>query len=374
MIQLTEVLMSDKVLSLKVAARYAARPMKEEKVKALLMKLRKGSGTGLKGAELEQVLLYLGGWRIEETKVWVPEGGRYVPKDEPKTYSNSHPGNVKTTWDSYKDDEVQRLPDAESQKVSARVYMDVGEIRELPNGWTGFDFRGFRVDRGMTVTSPEGKSWEKGEDLEQFRNGYPSNSGLLKWVTTETSFLKQVSEKLDLPTFEKEREDAKRNNAPRTRNNTGTCPACFNNVKLVPKAKKGSDKSLPGMTLHGYKRPGLGYLHSNCFGELWPPFELSSEGTFACADSLEKTKRGYEEHLGRLRKGGITSIITAPGSKPYVKEEMGPKEWDKVLNSEIDTTERIIHSIESDIVRLRRHGNAWKLEPLPMEGEEIKLR
>lgn len=127
------------------------------------------------------------------------------------------------------------------------------------------------------------------------------------------------------------------------------------------------------MTLHGYKRPGIGYIHSNCFGEEWPPFELSSEGTFAYADNLEDHKKYLDTRLDKL-KGGEAITFTPLSGKPQVKAEMNPREWEKALSLEIHTTEQAISTLKMDVTRLRRHGHSWKLEPLPVEGGEIKTR
>lgn len=51
--------------------------------------------------------------------------------------------------------------------------------------------------------------------------------------------------------------------------NLGTCPACFNEQCL----KDGK------MVLHGYRRPGFGWIEGKCFGVEWRPYEVSNEGT-----------------------------------------------------------------------------------------------
>lgn len=61
----------------------------------------------------------------------------------------------------------------------------------------------------------------------------------------------------------------------RTLDNTGTCPACFVNVKLTQ-----GKIMRHGWTATGGGSYGAGAWHSGyCFGWRWPPFEVSPEGT-----------------------------------------------------------------------------------------------
>jgi len=47
--------------------------------------------------------------------------------------------------------------------------------------------------------------------------------------------------------------------------NTGTCPCCFGSYKLKPGRRE------LRMTLHGYRRPGCGYVVGNCPGINFAP-------------------------------------------------------------------------------------------------------
>jgi hypothetical protein len=71
----------------------------------------------------------------------------------------------------------------------------------------------------------------------------------------------------------KGRENAIPSGYVRTRENTGTCPVCFRNIKLTDDQK---------MVHHGYERPGHGYIVGDCFTvKTYLPYELSAEGTKA---------------------------------------------------------------------------------------------
>lgn len=354
-------------LTLRVAARFAARPLKPEKMTELLMKLRKGSATSLKGVELVQVLNHLGDWIIDEHHVLVSDAGPYA-KDEKQLYFNAHPGNVKSQWDNAKAHEVKHLPDPTHLKLYEKVYMDVSPIEPLardPNQ-TSFTYRGWQVRLGVRVISPEHKTWEKPISVDQFLMDYPSNNGLMKWLRTETSFLDQINAKLGTSSYEAEKAQSK---APTlTRSNTGTCPCCFRNIKLTPRTKKGRDKSMPGMVVHGYKRPGNGSIHSNCFGEDWPPFEFSKEGTLAWMEKLEEALTRNKAVLHNLESGKTTRIFDI-NRKEFV--QLGDPSWDRFFDLEVSGVKDTIESIGMELSRSRRYSSAWKPQPLPEEGREV---
>jgi hypothetical protein len=143
------------------------------------------------------------------------------------------------------------------------------------------------------------------------------------------------------------------------------CPACFGMFKLTPKTKHGSDKSMPGMVLHGYKRPGTGYIDGNCFGQDWPPFELSPEGTKAWLKKLEVTEKNHKDYVARLKAGDIDTFGDRRDvRKTWRKQEMDPREWEKLLRDRTAEAERTLGMIEVECNRLRRAIASWKPEPL----------
>lgn len=71
----------------------------------------------------------------------------------------------------------------------------------------------------------------------------------------------------------------------------GTCPICFNTQ--VVKGAKGKES----MVLHGYTRPGYGYIEGNCPGYHKVAFERSPEAT---KDFIVSLKNGLVELNNRL--------------------------------------------------------------------------
>jgi hypothetical protein len=96
----------------------------------------------------------------------------------------------------------------------------------------------------------------------------------------------------------------------------GTCPVCDRIQKLNLKVGLGhrhrsKQKEHPLMVLHGYKRPGDGWIYGDCFGVGYPPYELSTEGCEAWATKLKT------EYIPR-KKESIAHIKTLKSVKGYV--------------------------------------------------------
>lgn len=152
--------------------------------------------------------------------------------------------------------------------------------------------------------------------------------------------------------------------------NTGTCPACFGNFKLTASTRRGKDKTMPGMVLHGYKRPGVGYIQGNCFGQDWPPFELSKEGTDVLIASLKGMKERTEDQLKSLRSGEIDTLNDERGSfrgPPQVvkRDEADPQLWARVLERAISKVEAELRYAEGLLKELQKAVQGWKPAPLP---------
>lgn len=357
---------------MRVAERYAAkRPMKPEKLQELMLKLRKGAGTSLKMEVLDQVFASLGGWGIEDMLYLDPK----AYNDENRSYyTNAHAGNVKSTWDDAKAHEVPRLPRNEQLGESDKhrsFFMNIGEIEPSKHnpGETGFFYQEWRVSEGTRVRAPNGATFETGTSLRGFLDNYPSNMWsfdkirFTDWLKKSTPFYDQINERLGLESYEVERQKAK--TPPRTRANTGTCPCCDGNFKLVPHTRHGKDKDMPGMILHGYRRPGTGNIYGNCFGQDWPPYELSPEGTIAWAKKIEGLKERVETFLAKLEKREETTLVFGAGLV-YKKDEMTPHAWERKYDELVADTRGSIKRMQEDLTRLRRAIADWEPRPLPV--------
>lgn len=334
--------------------------MEPEKLQILLLKLRKGAEGALRMPELVEVLDTLGGFTFENILVLKQGHGELGRGDKPNRYYNTRQDVAKIDWQKAKDHEVRTLPSQGQLKPYESYYMDVSDLEEAHGQWV-FSARVWQAVHGVKVTASNGKSFETPKAWDMFLRDYPQNNGLLKWLKSETDYLDRINAKLGMESYEAERA----NKPPRTRENTGTCPACFGNFKLVPRTKKGKDKSMPGMVLHGYKRPGTGYVHGNCHGQDWPPFELSPEGTVAFIGTLKYIKENNELFLKRLKSDEVTELMDYNG-RPVSRDAVKPFEWLNRLNDKIHQVEREISMLESDISTLKHKVDTWKPEPLPV--------
>ena len=350
--------------------RTAARPMKESAILALMAKMRKRQGT-FRGQELKQVLEYLG-WTVSEKVAW-RHLRAYAGKDadDPDTYSAADLRHVEAVRDDYLAHQVDELPDPTTLKLNDRVYLDVGPVTEREGSYGktySFTYQGWQVATDVVLTGPGGHTWTAPMSLATWMAEYP-NGPCLKWLYGETPFLQQVSDRLGLPTYEAEKADRTR---ARTRDNTGTCPVCFRNQKMTPGSLHGSDRTRPGMVLHGYMRPGLGYVVGNCFGQGWPPFELSSEGTVAWVARLHDHVHAVEVSIANLESGKVEVLIDR--EKPVKKVDVPEHEWNRILHARLDKLRYELKSTERAIDELDKQIKSWTLAPLPGTKQKLSFR
>lgn len=323
----------NRLLTRRVASRYLEAA---DDMEAMLLKLRKGVTTPIESiGKLKKVLDHLGGWNVEPFvgAVHVQYVGRGVgtPEEMAELYASDLKYEVKSLPTSPRLDEIY-IMDLEAPRPEYPA-----SLKHVINCqvWVGA--------AGFKITSPEGKTFEalpsKGAWSKPFINGdvrklpklgpKPSSKYIghryVDWLLRETRFKQQVLEALGM--------DEHKKAVPRTEANTGSCPACFRNVKL-----KWSGSS-PTMVNHGFKRPGWGYQMGNCMGVGFPPFELSPRGTQHLVETLEKHR---------------TELENDPNPK-------APR-----------TIARTIEWISSDILRLEKLIADWKEEPLPDAGVEIR--
>lgn len=123
------------------------------------------------------------------------------------------------------------------------------------------------------------------------------------------------------------------------------------------------------MTLHGYKRPGVGYIEGNCFGQDWPPFELSSEGTVAFAHQLEKLLDRNTAYLARLESGEVTTL--ANGLTLLHKDQMDPREWERAYASKVKEEKARVKDQKDTLDSMKGKVTRWKAQPLPEETQPL---
>lgn len=342
--------------------RVAARQVSPEKIKDILLKLRKKAFSSLSAGQLVAALESLGGWKIDTSAVGLKS--QSYGKDKKVVWDRDEE-HVRRNWDSAKADEVQQLP---ANPVKGKKYtMDVSDIETNKAGdaWKFTLFEWFGVP-AVRFISPEGKSFDLiGRDGKE-----PMKTpvyDIAPWLYKETGIIDQISKALDMRTPDEEKADK----APRTRNNTGSCPCCFGNYKIRSKSN-----DLPEMVLHGFKRPGWGEIHGRCFGVSFPPFELSPKGTEHLIKHLQEGQDNREKHLRDLKSGKVTSLYIETSVKRMqlvTPESEGAAGWEKILKERIREVEWTKDKVEGDIRTLTKLVNGWELKPLPEEGRSLTV-
>lgn len=341
-----------------IILRVAAKELAEDKMLELLAKLRKGATGSVTAKQMIAALNYLGGWTIEPVIGLKPWDDRLKP-DLELAKVNSREW-LEGIWQEAKKDEVTTLP---SHPAKKRYTMDVSEIGPVPGygpETIGFSYRKWFGRDAIRYISPEGKIFDSFP-----RDGLKPNvldHNLNRWLYKETNLVEQVSKRLGKPTPAQEKEDR----APRTRDNTGSCPCCFGNFKL--KAKSGGQ--LPEIVLHGFKRPGWGSVQGKCIGTSFPPFELSPEGTKHLIKVLENRTEDLNNYLKRAERGELEVLYVGTYGRKVVP---GDASWADDLERAIRNTKSDIGAVAKDLKTLNKLVSEWKEQPLPEEGKSLKV-
>ena len=347
---------------LRLVLRVAARQVNPEKLKEILLKLRKKAYSSLSATQLVTALESLGGWKIDTTAIGLKSLS--YGKDKTIVFDRNE-DHVRSQWVTAKKNEVQHLPTNPTK--SQKYTMDVSdvEVNSAGNAWRFSLYEWFGVP-AIRFTAPNGKSF----DLLGREGKEPLKSpiyDIAPWLYKETDLVDQISKALEMQTPDEEKADK----APRTRNNTGSCPCCFGNYKIRSKSN-----DLPEMVLHGFKRPGWGEVQGRCFGVGFPPFELSPKGTKHLIEHLQEGQERREKFINDLKSGKITSLHIETSTKRLqlvTPESEGPVGWAAIVKNKIRDIEFDHAQVERDLRTLTKLVNDWKLQPLPEEGRSLTI-
>lgn len=215
---------------------------------------------------------------------------------------------------------------------------------------------GWTVDeptRGVyAITAPDGESFR----LEK-QPGYRVIVfyDFLKWAKVQ-GLMEAVEAKLGPAPVRAPRRDMM---------NTGTCACCFGNFKLW------RPQTLKTMVLHGYVRPGHGYIIGNCPGVRFQPYELSCEGTVYMLGLVENAidnKKAVLEMLATTTELWVRRWDAAAGnSKSVIMRAIEEPKWsfEAERRNQIAACEYEIEVMERDRATLDAKVKGWVLRPLP---------
>jgi len=149
--------------------------------------------------------------------------------------------------------------------------------------------------------------------------------------------------------------------AVRSLDNTGTCPCCFRNVKMLQRRQI--------LSRHGWEVQGGGWRNYGawhtgpCFGTSYPPFELSKQGTVDYREVVHKTRDQISKALTALKKRP-SEIKVLRGRKTFSVGQDDPS-YEHHLKVRITQVESDLLGSEEALRNLDSKISGWKQEPLP---------
>jgi hypothetical protein len=338
------------------------KPMPAEKLKDLLLKLRKNATGTLTFAKLVNVLDAVG-WGIEGVIDWVP---MHIPATStkealPKIESIFRHNNIEALIE-HREKLLRAMvggPSPEettSPSEAGEVLIgNVGEMRKIEDPrYANFTYDEWRGAEGVVVDTVSGERSgpilhsrydveNRGKNIEPNRLVHD----VWRWMMNN-GIEEAIAEVLDIPVHVPASE--------RTRENTGTCPACWGNYKL--------DGAV--LVMHGYRRPGFGYITGKCFGVGYEPAEVSSRGISAVRDELLVPDfEGTEESIDNAEAGKVTKL---EGRKGEIVDESDPR-FKGLLRDLVEHLKRKAKHLRAEIDVYDKLLVAWHPRPMPREGE-----
>jgi len=332
-----------------------------EKLNELMLKVRKGATASFTIAQITAILEAIGGSvKPAVGLITVDDHGGWKKSGEPyEVWFRSNEERDKAFQDLQKYI-VSSLP---SKPKPGMLY--VQNLEKAEDKGYGAPMPGLRLTShmggvGIEVHTPDGKSETifpaRARNLSDLlKNGLKKpvlqNYDVLKFLA-KTDWIARVNQFLNTEEHVP--------GAQRTREGTGSCPVCFQNIKMS------SEK----MVLHGYQRPGYGEIHGKCFGVGYPAFEISVKGVVAYLDHMIiPALTRLQARLNGLKSGDVKQLIIGNARKVITPESPN---WDSYLKDEIKDTERNLKAAEEDKKAYTNLKTHWVERPLPKEGEMDK--
>ena len=306
-----------------------------------LMKLHKGAVAGFNAKTTAAILGLFNGWKIEkavfikpsdelgynsgfraDTEVHTEEYSETFKQMRPWKISligSSADADLRFTMPSHTKKEaellhasvgkyaVAKLPDPKKAKADDYFVMDLTDPKaeKVRDNYSGDDklvtrwlwsFRLFRKCSGYHITAPDGKSFDVCGPVQILGYGGTKDfAAFFKWALAETNLESEVNERLGLVKHVKASE---RPRVPVGGQTIGHCAICMREQVVRHDV----------MVLHGYQRPGHGYIIGNCFGVDYKPYEVSAEACVAYLPVLHQHKTNQEKRLNDLNSGRIKAL------------------------------------------------------------------
>ncbi len=172
---------------------------------------------------------------------------------------------------------------------------------------------------------------------------------LLDWLA-DTGVASRAAAALGMPTVADEKRE--REFKARDWSNTGTCPCCGMNVKM----RDGK------LVLHGYRRPGDGSTHGQCFGVGYEPYERSTKGCEDYKALLFRHMANLETRLVRLDDPDFTGTYETKDwrGNVTVHRKGESARWERLHENAKRRLKAEIRMVNSDYERMDQLIADWK--------------
>lgn len=150
----------------------------------------------------------------------------------------------------------------------------------------------------------------------------------------------------------------------------GTCPICEGTFKL----------HLKRLVHHGFKRPGDGAIHGDCYAVNYPPYEVSCEVTKTYRGMIQLGLYNLRTSIAEHKAGKVTRFTKMEIKYNLYRRELveieyiagvtEPALWARASENHIRELEGQARMYESEIVRLTRLIDNWKLRDIRTVMEE----
>ncbi len=334
-------------LATQIVAGVLKKPLPPEKLTEMFEKIRKGATASLSLPKILASFVALG-WEIEPIMLWVPLHYPYQGKWHLNSANSYKAGDEPALFELHakmKKSQVASLPDEVT--FGEHVVMDVEPMMDGSHGIKYFYWKEWVGSDGIRVTNTKGKSFDLIRDWNSIDRPLEYCLYRVTRELAEIGWKEAASEAL-----------GKEVHVPaafRTRENTGTCPACWGNYKL----NEGR------LVLHGYQRPGWGHVVGSCDAEKYPPAETSDSGFVMWLGKLERFLVGEEKTMSKIEGGLVTELKGRGGNWIKKGEPMFAMHLDNLTRM----TEDSIKTYKNEIKLYKNLIAAWKTRPPPKEGE-----
>lgn len=322
-----------------------------EKLKELMLKVRKGATASLTLAQVEAILQAIGA-KVEFFVGFVP-GLR--KGDRNALFLDSLP-EAESALAKLQKLQVSSLP--AKPKLGMMYVKKIDPIEPWVGGHQIF-FDSVTAAPGVKIEMPDGKKTEilpsvyQIPEARDFLQDGPKKLSVyvpdvIRWLTKETDWVARVNSFLGV----EEHLPAE----VRTRDRTGSCPVCFSNVKLSPRNE---------IVLHGYQRPGHGSVQGRCFGVSFLPFELSPKGSSQfLSQILEPSYKSLQAESNSLQAEDLDKFVY--GNRVV---ERGDPSWDLLLSRAREDAKSKLRQSEMEKEAYEKLVQKWKERALPKEGD-----